>query len=370
MSDDTLNVAYNRKQFFTFLQVAREANLTVDIEGPPGIGKTEMCNLLADWGKDCVPNGLDTDALPEDWRPKVVTFYLSQWTGEDLVGYPHMSEDKGLYFIPPLRLRQLQAGDILIIDEKTTPASPSSIKAMLQLTQGDRPAVGDWEGPLGVTRITLGNRAEDGNVDYEANPVQGNRTMRIVYLGPSADEWLDYVVPKGIHPVIGTYIRMEGRDALNAFDPEQDRSPTPRSWWNGSSALLALERIRGGRKMVPLSERMSVVAACVGDAAALKLESIFALADSMVPFSEIVLNPDGAHVPDPQTEPNELFLCVTHIGNRCKPEHWKQVARYIARLPVEMQGVCVAPILKRHPQLTTTPEFMAYTTRTAGLVIN
>jgi hypothetical protein len=75
-------------------------------------------------------------------------------------------------------------------------------------------------------------------------------------------------------------------------------------------------------------------------------------------------------VPNPQTEPNQLFLCVTHVGNQCRPEHWANVSQYVARLPIEMQGICVTPILQRHPELLTTPEYMEYTARTAGLVID
>jgi hypothetical protein len=207
-------------------------------------------------------------------------------------------------------------------------------------------------------------------VDYEANPVQGNRVCRVQYLGPTVEEWFDWAVPRGQHPVVATFIRMEGRDSLNAFDPEQDRSPTPRSWWNASRALLELEEMHGGRNAVSLATRMSVVSAFVGDASALKLEAVFELAATMIPFSEIVANPTKVRVPDPMTEPSQLFLCVTHVGNRCHPEHWSQVAKFIARLPIEMQATAVSPILQRHPELKTTPEFVAYTARTAGLVIN
>ncbi len=368
-TQEPLNIAHDRKELFMYYMLARRTNTTLDVEGPPGSGKTEMIGLLAEMGRTCLPEALDPDSLPDGWVPRTSIFYLSQWSGDDMVGYPMEGPD-GLTFLPPMMLRKLREGDFLVCDEKTTPCAPSSIKGMLQLTQGERAAIGDWVGPDNVTRITLGNGAEHGNVDYEANPVQGNRVTRLTYLGPTVDEWLEYVGPKGIHPVIGTYVRMEGRDALNAFDPELDRSPTPRSWWNASRSLLSMEDMLGGRRAVRTHQRMAVASTAVGDYAAIQLETIFELADTMVPFSEIATNPLGAHVPSPSSEPNELFLCVTHVGNRTRPEHWENVAQYIARLPIEMQGTVVAPILKRHPELITTPEFMEYSARTAGLVID
>ena len=114
---------------------------------------------------------------------------------------------------------------------------------------------------------------------------------------------------------------------------------------------------------------VAVMASFIGDPAAIQLETIFEMADTMIPFAEIVMNPNGTSVPDPQREPNELFMVTTHIGNRCHPEHWSAVSQYIRRLPIEIQGICMSPIIKRHPELVTTPEYMEYTTRTAGLVI-
>jgi len=377
MSDSALqlNILNSRKALYKAIARARRCGVTIVIEGPPGSGKTEITEQLASLGKDCLPEAMEAekDSIPDTWRPKVVSTYASQVTGEDLVGMPFLppgeTSPEHFEFVTGKALRSLKRGDFWIGDEITTPAAPSTEKAMLQMAASKIISVGDWVGPPDVTRILLGNRPEDGNVDYSFNPVVGNRVVKYEYTGPTVDEWIPWFFAHDGHPVIGTVIKME-QELLNKYDAELDRSPSPRSWFNASRNLTAAEWLAGGRHNVSIAERMQCVAAAVGDAAALQVEAIFQLHDKLIPFGAIVKDPDNCLVPDPHHDPAAHFLTVTHVGNRCTPDVWKPVSRYIARLPVEMQAVAVTPIKTKFPELITTPEFQEFTVRTSGLVID
>lgn len=374
-SVNALNVLTSRKALFQAIACARMANVTLVILGPPGSGKTEITQQVGKMGTKCLPYPMleRIDSIPDTWVPNVLSIYASQVTGEDLVGFPYMppgeTNPDHFEFVPGKALRALREGDFFIGDEFTTPAAPSTVKAFLQIACGERLCIGDYIGPKNVTRILLGNRPEDGNVDFEYNPVVGNRVVKYEYMGPTADEWVPWALEHDVHPVIATVIRMEPA-LLNAFDAEADRSGTPRSWMNASRNLLAAEHLAGGRHNIDIGTRMQRVASAVGDASALKLESIFELQDKLVPFGTIVADPENAPIPDPHREPAAHFLTVTHVGNRTTPETWRKVCAYIARLPVEMQGIAIMPIRTRHPELVTTPEFMEFQVRTSGLVID
>jgi hypothetical protein len=236
------------------------------------------------------------------------------------------------------------------------------------MAASERIAVGDWVGPPNVTRLLLGNRADDGNLDYQLNPVVCNRTVVYEYLGPTADEWIPWFLEHRGHPVIATAIKMNP-DMLNAYNADEDRSPTPRAWYNASKNLIAAEKLAGGRHNVDIGIRMQRVAAAVGDAAALQTEAIFEMHEQLVPFGDIVSDPENARLPDPEQDPAANFLTVTHVGNRCEPATWRPVCRYIARMPVELQAVAIAPIAVKYPELTTTTEYLEFSQRTSGLLV-
>jgi len=348
----------------TVIKINILAGTTCTILGDPGIGKTEgveqIINVMADEGIH--PMGWEP---PENWAPKMVGFYASQHEGTDLSGYPVLSADgEALTFKVMQKLRSLNEGDALVIDEVTL-ADENTLKPCLQLTSGDRPSVNDWVGPQHVARIMMGNLATSGNYDYVLNPVQCNRGKVYEYLGPTVDEWLTYGMAKGLHPAILTAIKMEGASLLLNWNPSRDRNPTHRSWVTASKSLLAAEHLYPGG--VPMDVRLSELASAVGDSAALQVETLLTLQDKLVPYATVVAHPTTAPVPDGHSDPEAQFLMATHVANKCRPDDWSSVARYIERFPLELQATMTSPIVARHPVLLTTSEYANYASRTGNL---
>jgi len=364
MSDvnNNLNVLNSLSELAANLSIDRVAGVTSIVLGHPGIAKTEAVGqLVAEPAFH--PAGFECD---ETFVPAVVGFYASQHEGTDLSGYPVLTQDgEALTFKVMQKLRALRPGDALVIDEFTL-AEPSTLKPCLQLLSGDRPCVNDFIGPEHVQRVALGNLADSGNLDYLYNPVMGNRVALYEFAGPTVEEWLTYAMLNGVHPAIVTSIKMEGAALLLDWDPSRERNPTPRSWFNASRKLLAAEAIHPDG--VPLSIRMTQLATCVGDAAALQVETLLTMQDKLVPYATVVANPDTCMVPDGLTDPAAQFLMATHVANKCVPDDWSAVAVYIQRFPIELQATMVAPIVARHPVLFSTKEYANFASRTSGLL--
>lgn len=349
--------------------ICRRANRSMAILGGPGCGKTEgIMHIARTMGREVLPAPMDgkLDDLPEGWAPKVIHDFASNMSGEDLKGIPYRAGDVIKWSIPE-NLRQLAEGDVYFMDEFTNPFDRSMEGMMQNIGVGERMRVGDWIGPPNVTRVFSGNMPEDGNVTFALSPVLSNRMGVYQFLGPDpVNEWIPWFLEHGGHPIIATAIRMEPT-ILNQYDADEYSCPTPRAWYSASQALNAVEFVAEQQgSTVSDSTRMRHVASYVGDSAALKLEAVFALRDKIIPFSEIVKDPLGARIPSGK-DPAVLFLTVTQLAARTKPNVWKQVAQYVERLPLEMQPVVVTPVLTRHPELEQTGEYVEYTVRTAAL---
>ena len=362
MSSNPLQIISSMADLRSQLMIIRMAGLVGIILGDPGIGKTEGVDaMLADLG--VLPAGY---VLPEGHTPKNVGFYASQHEGTDISGYPVLTEDgSALSFKVMQKLQSLEAGDSLTVDEFTL-ADDGTIKPFMQLGSGHRPCVNDWVGPEHVTRIFLGNLATSGNIDYVYNPVMGNRVALFEFTGPTVEEFLTYGMSKGIHPVILAAVKMNGSALLLDWNPSRDRNPTPRAWFNASSMLYAAESLFP--EGVPMHIRMAQIAACVGDPAALDVETLLTLQDKLVPYETVVASPDNAPVPDGMVDPAAQFLMATHVANKCVPDDWSAVSVYVARFPIELQATIINPIVARFPVLMTTTEYANFASRTSGLV--
>ncbi len=224
--------------------------------------------------------------------------------------------------------------------------------------------MGGWVGPRGVTRIMIGNTADAGNFSQVDNAVLGNRVRQIVWT-PRYTDWLEhFALPYGIHPIIGTAVKMEGQSLLLDYDSARTRNATPRSLTNASDAMIAAEKYSGG--VLDNHQRMEILASCLHDRAALQIQSLFHLHDKLIPYSAIVAQPDIVQIPG---EPASLFMTCANISRRGEPDHWPQIMTFVNRLALEIRSSVVEPIIKRHPELLTTQEFQAYTIDQAPLVI-
>ena len=362
MSANPLNILRSRSDLEQAFMINRYAGKTMIVLSHPGLGKTECVEQLVT-DVTVLPKGC---VLDDGYVPKSSGIYASQHEGTDVSGYPVLSEDgEALQFKPMQKLQRLRNGDVWVIDEITL-ADEGMLKPCLQLLSGDRMMVNDWVGPEHVTRIAMGNLADSGNLDYLYNPVLGNRVKLYEWTGPTLDEWLSYALYKRTHPAILAAIKMEGPSLMVDWNPSRERNPTCRSWFTASDSLLAAEHLFP--EGVPMHVRLSELAAAVGDAAALQVETLLTMQDKLVPYATILQSPDVAPVPDGLQDPAAQFLMAAIVSRKCVPDDWSPVMEYIERYPIELQQTMVNPIVARHPVLMTTKEYANFASRTSGLI--
>lgn len=343
------------------IALTRQSNTVLDITGLPGIGKTEIMYDVAKLGVGLLPPDVKAEEFPEGWEADVFSLYVSQHDDVEFM-MPFVDPSTAEYsLVPTPLLTRLTKGCYMVYDESKMEGCQ---RALLQQCSGSRISMGGWVGPRGVTRIMIGNTADAGNFSQVDNAVLGNRTRQIEWT-PVFTDWITgFALPYGIHPIILTAVKMEGQPLFLDYDAARTRNATPRSLTNASDAMIAAETYTGG--VLSHHQRLEILASCMHDEAALKIQSLFHLHDKLVPYSAIVSQPDTAPIPD---NPAALFMTCASVSRQAQPDHWPQVMEWVTRLPLELRGSIVEPAVKRHPELLTTPEFQRYTVETAPLIV-
>lgn len=184
--------------------------------GPPGIGKSELVQGIAD----------EMGGLMIDLR-------LSQMDPTDIRGIPFYNKELGLMdWAPPIDLPDQATASqypvvILFMDEMNS-AAPSVQAAAYQLVLNRR--IGKYVLPDNVVMIAAGNRDGDKGVTYRMPSPLANRFVHLE-MRVDFDSWLQWAANHSIHKDVIGYLSFAKQD-LYDFDPKSiSRSfATPRSW--------------------------------------------------------------------------------------------------------------------------------------------
>ena len=163
--------------------------LPVFIWGPPGIGKSAFVrSFSASVGLPCV------------------SLLGSQLAPEDIIGVPQIIDGKSR-FCPPTMIARDEPY-CLFLDELNA-CSQEVQKAFYSLILDRR--IGEYHLPKGSIVIGAGNRAEDAAIVRPMSSALVNR-MAHVQLRASAQDWLAWAGPAGVHELVVSYI-------MNRSDP-------------------------------------------------------------------------------------------------------------------------------------------------------
>ena len=361
MKNEPLNKIMGYDSLSFALATASMANKIPSFVALPGTGKSALMASVAEWGPSVLPADIDPEELPAGWKPDVFTIYVPQH--DDIEFHmPSVHPKTNEYtLVPSPLLTRLTLACYQVFDEWTMDGCQ---RMMLQMCNGERITCGPWVGPRGVRRVLIGNTADSGNFSFIDNAVLGNRLAQYEWT-PLFNEWLkDFALPYGIHPLIGAAVKLEGQSLFLDYDAARNRNSTPRSLTNASDLMIAAEEYTD--KTLDTGQRMTLLSSCLHDEVALKIQSLFTLHDKLVPFSAIVAQPDTAPIPE---NPAANFMTCASVSRQCQPEHWSAVMGWVNRLPLELRGSVVEPIVKRHPAMISTKEFNQYNIDTAPLVV-
>ena len=187
--------------------------------GPPGVGKSELFQGIADKGTMGVTKLIDVRAA------------LMEPT--DVRGFPAPDITNGkMIWLPPTDFPSAEEATeydtiIMLLDELNS--APQATQASFYQLILNR-AIGQYKLPDNVVIVAAGNRESDKGVTYRMPTPLANRFVHLE-VREDFESWLEWAVANKIHEDVVGYLSFAKADLFD-FDPRSSgRSfATPRSW--------------------------------------------------------------------------------------------------------------------------------------------
>jgi AAA domain (dynein-related subfamily) len=325
--------------------------------GSPGIGKSEIHAQVADelfaaaYGYTVDSNGRlhdDTGQLTDE-RPYLVDVRVALMDPVDLMGRPGVKNGDSFYERPPWFPTD-ERGGIVLLDEITR-GTKMVQNALLQFTLNRR--LGENKLPQAWLIFAASNREEDGGGITRLNSALSERFIRLD-LEPDLDEWGQWALLTGIHPLIRAYLRFRP-EHFNTFDPDELVNVNPRSWFFASEIVYAAPA-----KHV----EMALFAGTLGRGVGSEVVSFLDIYRQCPSVDAILLNPDTAPVPGP-LEASALFAIASALQTRMieDPSRADTIAIYLERMPTDYQAMTWKEAVVLSEGLAHTTGFTTFVTR-------
>ena len=330
--------------------------------GPPGIGKTDLVNQLA-----------------QEIGARVIVLKASELRPEDLAGVPFPYEEGWTQFHPLRQLLELTQGYpllararfaklkangdlpdgaefeepdqskvVLFLDEFSN-AQPDMVAPFQYLVLNRR--IGGIEGHLlrdNVRIIAAGNREQDMAMTHDLTTPLKSRFMHIE-VEPSLDEWIVWARENEVLSTIMAFVRQR-ESQFHDFDPKtKDRTyPCPRSWAMLSDALngldatdLSVERMR--------TLRRRQAEGLVGPGAAAEYIKFEDVAVAAPTAEDIIASP--LDVSTFEEQPDIAMVAIENLISavRRHPDRFVDSGLvYVARMHAEYQTIFHTAIMNLH----------------------
>jgi len=309
-------------------QTVIPSGISAFITGAPGIGKSDLIRAVA--------NDLDLE---------VIDIRASLLDPVDLRGLPSVGDGVTQWNMPDFFPKEGRG--IIFLDEINV--APKLVQGALYQLVLDR-KLGDYEVPEGWTVIAAGNRKEDRAIVQDAGTALGTRFIHFD-LVPDLDDWTEWAVQddSGIATEVLAFIRFRP-ELLHKFSADEKTHPTPRTWAFASKVF----NTNPDRAL-----RLPLYSGCVGEAAAVEFTGFLDIMERIPSIDEVLMNPDGAEVPEAQ-DVAVLYALTASLAKRATKENVGKVFQYLKRLPEEFGGFCAKAMLGRDKNLGRTKAFTAY----------
>jgi hypothetical protein len=317
-------------------------DIPVFLEGPPGVGKSQVWRQIAD-----------------EEKVGFADIRLGQKDVVDLTGVPkvveYLENKETLYETiwarPSIWPREARDGKrgIILFDEMSDinkAMQSAAYEVILDRRCGPHVLPKQW------FPCAAGNRRADRAAAQSMSTALANRFAWLSVV-PDARAWLDWAIPHGVAEQITSFIRfkntmlhsMEGSD-LRAF-------PSPRSWTQASKVVDA-----------PSGMRMRLVGGCVGMGAAADLEAFIQLYSTLPPFETVERNPKGADVP---TSAGSKYAMSGALSRKANKQNFGNLMIYAQRLGRDFEIVVGLDATKLNNDLTETQAYREFIKRNKDL---
>jgi len=267
MSQLTENLTVTSQQAKPAVKAAMLAGRPAFLWGPPGVGKSELVQQIAEDMGNCL----------------VIDLRMAQMEPTDIRGIPFFNKELGVMdWAPPIELPSEELAAmydkiILFLDEMNS-APPAVQAAGYQLVLNGR--VGKYILPKNVHIVAAGNRDSDKGVTYRMPMPLANRFIHLE-MRSDFNSWQNWAVLNNVHEDVVGYLSFAKQD-LYDFDAKSSSRAfaTPRTWTFVSQLLESTD--------IDTDTLYNLVAGTVGEGLATKFMAHRKIASKMPNPSDIL----------------------------------------------------------------------------------
>lgn len=242
-------------------------------------------------------------------------------------------------------------GWLLFLDEFNS-ASPAVQAAAYKLVLDHM--VGQYKLHNNVAIVCAGNRDTDNAIVESMSTALQSRLAHID-LTVDYKEWLSWAIDNDIDHRITSFIRFKPSQ-LYTFNPDHSDHTyaCPRTWEFANRIFKDKE---------PNEELMvHKLSGLISEGVAREFLVFCKIYKSLPSIEDIVGNPEKLDVPD---EPSILFALTGMIAHNMTKENADTLIKFIKRMPVEFQVVCLREAIKRNKTITASTAIQKWITDSA-----
>lgn len=302
------------------------------LHGSPGVGKSDLLHKIA-----------------EQFNLKVIDVRLSQCDPSDLMGFPKLDGNKAGYvpmdFFPIAGdpLPEGYDGWLVLLDE--FPSAPLAVQAAAYKILLDR-MVGMNKLHKNVVPVAAGNLATDNAIVNKLGTAAQSRLIHLV-IKPSPKEFVEWgdMTGKVDHRVL-SFLRFKP-ELTHKFDPNHSdlTFPCPRTWHFLSDIIKNYE------DAIPRS-KLPILAGTVGQGCGREFLEYTHVYNSIPTIDAILRDPENIAISD---EPSRNHAVAGMVSSNLTAQNGDQLMKYIKRLGLEFQYICLSNAVKKNAALLQVP---------------
>ena len=335
MSDpDTISADYTIRpaELAEALKVLVEARQPVIVWSPPGCGKSQIAQQVAD---------------QDGYRYVDIRALLLDPV--DLRGIPWRDEHGRTRWAPPSFLPPTDSTARWLLNlEELASCVPMVQAALYQLTLERK--CGEYALPEGASIIACSNRENDRGVVHRMPTPLANRFVHLE-LRTDVQDWLVWAAANRIAPEVLFFVQMRP-ELLHQFDPESASKsfPTPRSWEIASNIVHR-------RSALDANLERSLFQGTVGEAAAVEFAAFLKVWRELPHPKAVIDDPENAAVPE---NASALIALCGSLYRIADDINLGSIVSYALRLRREVGEFLVGSCIRREPDLQHTDAFIRW----------
>lgn len=208
--------------------------------------------------------------------------------------------------------------------------------------------------PEGSRVVFASNRMED-RAGTNRVPSHIPNRCTIVELESSAEDWVHWAIEQGMPEELVSFMLMRP-GLLHDFDANRLINATPRQW-----AAVGRMVARG----LPHNIAFETIAGRVGEGPAAEFTAFVKIASQLPTREAILLDPERAPVPN---DPSARWAVTGMLIQATTVNNFDSVAKYMTRMPEELQAVLVKEVLRLNPSVAGAKGYVQWAVKFAKVL--